>query len=75
MLSASATFRIPLVFAGLLVIAIMGIVMYMAASVFERRWASWATRGSEIGGYMGAADAARIALLPQMTEFCSRTES
>jgi ABC-type nitrate/sulfonate/bicarbonate transport system permease component len=53
MLSASATFRIPLVFAGLLVIATMGIVMYMAASVLERRWASWATRGSEIGGYMG----------------------
>jgi NitT/TauT family transport system permease protein len=53
MLSASATFRIPLVFAGLLVIATMGIVMYMGASVLERRWASWATRGSEIGGYMG----------------------
>jgi NitT/TauT family transport system permease protein len=53
MLTASATFRVPLVFAGLLVIAAMGIVMYMVASVFERRWASWATRGSEIGGYMG----------------------
>ena len=32
MLSASATFRIPLVFAGLLVIASMGIIMYMAAA-------------------------------------------
>src|SRR5947209_6137926 len=54
MLSASATFRIPLVFAGLLVIALMGIVMYLAAARLERRFASWATRGSEIGGgYMG----------------------
>ena len=53
MLSASATFRIPLVFAGLLVIALMGIIMYMAAARLERRFASWATRGSEIGGYMG----------------------
>jgi NitT/TauT family transport system permease protein len=53
MLSASATFRIPLVFAGLLVIALMGIIMYMAAARLERRFASWAMRGSEIGGYMG----------------------
>jgi NitT/TauT family transport system permease protein len=53
MLTASATFRIPLVFAGLLVIAAMGIVMYAIAAGFERRWASWSTRGSEVGGYMG----------------------
>jgi len=53
MLSASATFRIPLVFAGLLVIAFMGIVMYAGAERLERRFASWAMRGSEIGGYMG----------------------
>jgi NitT/TauT family transport system permease protein len=53
MLTASATFRIPLVFAGLLVIAAMGIIMYMVAAGFERRWASWSTRGSEVGGYMG----------------------
>ena len=53
MLSASATFRIPLVFAGLLVIAFMGIIMYMGAVRLERRFASWAMRGSEIGGYMG----------------------
>jgi NitT/TauT family transport system permease protein len=53
MLSASATFRIPLVFAGLLVIALMGIVMYLGAARLERHFASWATRGSEIGGYMG----------------------
>jgi len=53
MLSASATFRVPLVFAGLIVIAVMGIIMYLAAAGLERRWAAWAMRGSEIGGYMG----------------------
>ncbi len=53
MLSASATLRVPLVFAGLLVIALMGILMYLVAARAERHFASWATRGSEIGGYMG----------------------
>ncbi len=53
MMTASSTFQVPLVFAGLLVIAAMGILMYMAASVLERRWTNWATRGSEIGGYVG----------------------
>ena len=50
MLSASASFRVPLVFAGLLVIAAMGVAMYMGASLLERRFASWAMRGSEVGG-------------------------
>jgi NitT/TauT family transport system permease protein len=53
MLSASATFRVPLVFAGLLVIAAMGIAMYMGASLLERRFASWAMRGSDLGSYTG----------------------
>jgi NitT/TauT family transport system permease protein len=53
MMSASATFQVPLVFAGLLVIAAMGIAMYMAAAVLERRWTGWATRGSDFGGYVG----------------------
>jgi len=53
MLSASASFRVPLVFAGLLVIAAMGIVMYMGAAVLERRWTSWATRSTEIGSLGG----------------------
>ncbi len=53
MLTASATFRVPLVFAGLLVIAAMGIAMYMGAAVLERHWASWATRGTDLGGYAG----------------------
>ena len=53
MLSASATFRVPLVFAGLLVIAAMGVMMYWLAAKFETRWASWAIRGSEIGNIAG----------------------
>lgn len=45
MLTASSTFRVPLVFAALLVIAAMGIVMYATAALFERRYTKWATRG------------------------------
>lgn len=47
MLSASSTFRVPLVFAALLVIAAMGILMYAAAALFERRYTRWAIRGLE----------------------------
>ncbi|WP_046866687.1 ABC transporter permease [Microvirga massiliensis] len=43
MLSASSSFRVPLVFAGLLVIAAMGIAMYWAAAVVEARLTRWAT--------------------------------
>ena len=45
MQSASSSFRTPLVFAGLFVIAAMGIVMYVAASLLEKRFTGWATRG------------------------------
>jgi NitT/TauT family transport system permease protein len=45
MLSASATFRVPLVFAALLVIAAMGVLMYAVAAGFERRHTNWAIRG------------------------------
>jgi NitT/TauT family transport system permease protein len=44
MMSASATFRVPLVFAALLVIAGMGIIMYAAAAILEWRFAGWAMR-------------------------------
>jgi NitT/TauT family transport system permease protein len=44
MLTASSTFRVPLVFAALLVIAAMGILMYAAAALVERRYTRWATR-------------------------------
>ena len=44
MLQASSRFQIPLVFAGLVVIAIMGIVMYAIFAAIERRFTGWATR-------------------------------
>lgn len=44
MMSASASFRVPLVFAALLVIAGMGIVMYAVATFFESHFTGWATR-------------------------------
>lgn len=46
MMSASSKFNVPLVFAGLLVIAVMGIAMYGVFSVLERRWTKWAVRGA-----------------------------
>jgi len=48
MMSASSRFNMPLVFAGLLVIAAMGIAMYGAFSVIERRSTRWAHRGNEV---------------------------
>jgi NitT/TauT family transport system permease protein len=46
MLQASSSFNVPLVFAGLLVVALMGIVMYAAFAVLERRLTGWAFRGA-----------------------------
>src|SRR5215204_6646080 len=49
MLVASSRFEMPLAFAGLLVTSIMGIGMYMVASMVERRMTGWATRGMDSG--------------------------
>ncbi len=49
MTQASANFRIPLVFAGLVVIALMGVLMYMIFAFIERRMTGWATRGATFG--------------------------
>ena len=46
MLSASSKFNMPLVFAGLLVIAVMGIAMYEMFNVIERRSTRWANRAN-----------------------------
>ncbi len=46
MMSASTSFRAPLAFAGLFVIAAMGIVVYGAAALIERRMTFWAVRGA-----------------------------
>lgn len=48
MLQASSTFRVPLVFAGLIVISVMGIVMYAIFAVIERRFTGWANRKDQV---------------------------
>ncbi len=47
MLQASSQFRVPLMFAGLFVIAAMGIATYVFFAVLEGRVTGWATRGQE----------------------------
>jgi NitT/TauT family transport system permease protein len=44
MVRAASDFRIPLVFAGLIVTAAMGIIMYAAFAVLENHTTKWATR-------------------------------
>jgi NitT/TauT family transport system permease protein len=46
---ASSRFEVPLVFAGLMVTAIMGVAMYGVANAIERRMTGWATRGMDGG--------------------------
>lgn len=48
MLSASSSYNVPLVFAGLIVVAVMGVLMYAVAVWFERRMTGWAFRGSDL---------------------------
>jgi len=45
MMAATANFDTALVFAGLLVIAVMGIVMYVVCAAIEHRMTFWAKRG------------------------------
>ncbi len=45
MLVASSRFDVPLVFAGLIVTGIMGVLMYWVAVAIEERTTGWATRG------------------------------
>jgi NitT/TauT family transport system permease protein len=51
MLQASSQFRVPLMFAGLFVIAAMGIATYIVFALLEGRMTGWATRGRQ--GSMG----------------------
>lgn len=44
MLQAQAQFQVPLIFAGLVVLAIEGIVMYWAMVLLEKRMTRWAQR-------------------------------
>jgi len=50
MLSASSRFDVPLVFAGLIVVAAMGVVLFAAFAVVERRLTGWAYRGQSLSG-------------------------
>jgi NitT/TauT family transport system permease protein len=47
MIVASSRFEVPLVFAGLLVTAIMGVMMYAVAIVVEKRMTGWSTRSMD----------------------------
>lgn len=44
MIVASSRFEVPLMFAGLIVIAILSVTMYALATLIERRTIAWATR-------------------------------
>lgn len=48
MMIASSNFDVPLTFAGLLVLAIMGIAFYAIFAILEIRFTGWAHRGSQV---------------------------
>lgn len=45
MLIASSNFNVPLVFAALLVVGVMGVGMYAVFAILETRFAAWSIRG------------------------------
>jgi NitT/TauT family transport system permease protein len=47
MISASSRFDVALVFAGLSVVSVMGVVIYAVFAALERRFTGWATRKME----------------------------
>jgi NitT/TauT family transport system permease protein len=47
MMTASSNFNVPLVFAGLFILAILGVVLYVAFSLIEGRLTGWATRKND----------------------------
>jgi NitT/TauT family transport system permease protein len=49
-MSAGSQIRMPLVFAGLIVISVMAMAMYELFAVLERRITGWATRGMDARG-------------------------
>ncbi|MBC2607932.1 ABC transporter permease [Pelagicoccus albus] len=46
MMIASSSFNVPLVFAGLLILAFLGVLLYGVFALLEQRFAGWATRRS-----------------------------
>ena len=47
MMIASGNFDVPMVFAGLVILAVMGVGLYLISSLLERRLTGWAQRKSE----------------------------
>jgi len=45
MLDAQAGFQVPIVFAGLMVLAVLGIILYAITAAVEHRFTRWAFRG------------------------------
>lgn len=48
MMTASSNFQVSLVFAGLIILALMGVALYALFSWLEARVTGWATRGNDI---------------------------
>ena len=48
MLQASSQFRVPLMFAGVSVIALMGVATYAVFALIERRVTGWSTRRNDV---------------------------
>ena len=48
MMIASGNFDVPMVFAGLFILAAMGVVLYAVSSLIERRMTSWTLRKTEL---------------------------
>lgn len=48
MMIASSSFNVPLVFAGLMVLAFLGVSLYVVFSLIERRVAGWSMRKTDI---------------------------
>ena len=48
MMTASSNFQVSLVFAGLIILSLMGVSLYAVFSFLESRVTGWATRGNDI---------------------------
>jgi len=48
MMTASSNFNVPLVFAGLFVLAGLGVALYVIFSLIEGRVTGWATRKNDV---------------------------
>jgi len=48
MMTASSNFNVPMVFAGLFILAILGVALYLVFSLIEQRVTGWATRKNDL---------------------------